>query len=310
MKYAVSMLVSAVLLASCSQSDLVVDQGPSETDTTTTTVATPDGGDDGGDGGDVVTNGETTTTTDSPTTASEGANSTASEGSGDPSGEGTDAEGSTGDVPVGVGDASIDDAPAFVLDEDSENAAVFSELAAAGLVLSLDEQACADETATAAVDAGSSELDAVIGAVQECATPAAIDNFSAGLIVAGGAPLPPTEAACVSSRLQSGEEYQPFWAALVEEEPFDFLIADNDVQNRFLELYTECVSVGRAVGEQASVALSAPTVGCIDGLYADREFVRVTIEADLSGNAEDQARVNDQIAGCLTSEERSGLGLE
>ena len=135
--------------------------------------------------------------------------------------------------------------------------------------------------------------------MQSCAAPVAIDDFAAELIVAGGAGLPPDEAACVSSRLQSGDEYQAFWAALLEEEQFDFLLSELEVQNRYLDLYSECVSVGRAVGQQASVALSAPSVGCIDELYQDREFVRVTIEADLSGNAEELERIADQILSLI-----------
>ena len=283
MKLHLLLAVGALVLVACTSGDSIVAPGPGDTDTTTTTVAE-------GDGGEVETSDETTTTAPE---------------------DGTDVdpgENDEGEV------QSIEPEPVppadFVLDETSDNAAVFTELAISGLVLSLDEQGCADETAAAAVDSGSDELTAVIGAIQTCATASAIDDFSADLIVAGGAPLPATEAACVSARLQSGEEYQPFWAALLEEEPFDFLLADLDVQNRFLELYTECVSVGRAVAAQASVDLSAGTTGCIDGLYADREFVRSSIEADLSGNADDQARINDQIATCLTNDERSALGLQ
>lgn len=299
MKLVLKMFIAALLLASCGQADSIVEPGPGDTDTTTTTTPTDsDGdGDDDDSSGEVVTEGDVTATVPA---AGDGADD-------GQDGAGVDPE--NDDAVVGVG-GDGDVPPAFVVDEDSENAATFTELAISGLVLSLDEQACADEAAATAADAGEGELNAVISAVQACATPAAIDDFSAELIVAGGAPLPPTEAACVSSRLQSGDEYQPFWAALLEEEPFDFLIADTEVQNRFLDLYTECVSVGRAIGEQVSLELSAPTVGCIDGLYDDREFVRVTIEADLSGNVDDQDRVNSQIASCLTAEERSGLELE
>ncbi len=282
-------LLCGLVLAACGEGDSIVEPGPGETESTTTVPEEDDGDGDGSDSGEVVTDGSTTT---------------------NPGGE----ENSAGDPADEDADADIEEEVSppetFVIDEQSENAAAFTELAVSGLVLSLDEQACADETAATAVADGTGELDAIIGAVQDCASAAAIDDFSSELIIAGGAPLPATEAACVSSRLQTGDEYQPFWAALLEEEPFDFLLADLDVQNRYLDLYTECVSVGRAVSSQADATLSVPTSDCIDGLYDDREFVRVTIEADLSGNVEDQQRINDQIAGCLTADERSALGLE
>lgn len=276
-------LLCVVALVGCSQGESIVEPGPGETDTTT---STPEDEPEDSDSEEVVTDGATTST---------------------PEDAGEDEDDAAPDV-----EAEDDAAPpeTFVINEDSENADAFTELAVSGLVLSLDEQACADESAATAVAEGAAELDAIIGAVQACASPIAIDDFSSELIVAGGAPLPSTEAACVSSRLQSGDEYQPFWAALLEEEPFDFLLADLEVQNRYLDLFTECVSVGRAVASQAGATLSVPTSDCIDGLYDDREFVRVTIEADLSGNIEDQQRINDQIAGCLTAEERSALGLE
>lgn len=292
MKYVPMLFAVAMLLSSCGQPDSIVEPGPSDTDTATTVPEEDSSDEDESNSDEVVTDAATTTTpADTETVEAE-------------------VDGDVGGGAGSVVEGAVDAEPAFVVDESSENAAVFTELGVSGLVLSLDEQACADEAAVTAVDEGSSELNAIIAAVQACATPAAIDDFSAELIIAGGAPLPPTEAACVSSRLQSGEAYQPFWAALLETEPFDFLVADTEVQNRFLDLYTECVSIGRALGQQVGVTLSEPTVGCVDGLYEDREFVRVTIEADLSGNVEDQARVNDQIAGCLTSEERSDLGIQ
>lgn len=278
-----TVLLCGIALAACGDGESIVEPGPGDTETTTSTTEEPDDS----DSGEVVTDATTTSVL---------------EGEDDTSPDETDTE----------GDAEGNGAPpeTFVVNEDSENAEAFTELAVSGLVLSLDEQTCADEFAATAVAGGAGELDGIIGAVQECASPVAIDDFSAELIVAGGAPLPPTEAACVSSRLQSGEEYRPFWAALLEEEPFDFLLADSEVQNRYLDLFTECVSVGRAVASQADATLSVPTSDCIDGLYDDREFVRVTIEADLSGNVADQERINDQIASCLTAEERSALGLE
>ena len=301
MKLRILLAAGAVLIAGCTSGDSIVEPGPGDTETSveedsdaedsnTDEVATEDGA-----------------TTIPPVEQAEGEVEQAE-------GEVEQAEGEPEEESLGTGVQAIEEPaepPAdFVLDASSENAAVFTELAVSGLVLSLDEQQCADESAATAIGSGADELGAVIGAIQTCATAVAIDDFSADLIVAGGAPLPATEAACVSSRLQSGDEYQPFWAALLEEEPFDFLLADREVQNRFLELYTECVSVGRAVAEQVSLDLSAGTTGCIDDLFADREFVRSSIESDLSGNAEDQARVNDQISTCLTPDERSALGLE
>ncbi len=283
----VALLALALIAAACGQGESIVEPGPdddSETTTTTTTEAPEPEDEPEPDDGDVVTDGDVTdetTTTVAPD---------AGDGTEDATGAGTESPGTT-----------------FVVNEDSENAAVYTELAVSGLVLTLDEQTCADTTASDAVDEGTDAVDAVIGAVQDCASPKAIDDFASNLIVAGGLPLPPTEAACVSSKLQSAEEYRPFWVALLEEEPFDFLLADRTVQNRYLDLYADCVSVGRAVAEQANVALSTPTRGCIDALYTDREFVRLTIEADLSGNADDLARIDSQLAGCLTTDERDAL---
>lgn len=270
-----------LVLTACGQGESIVEPGPGDTEQSTTTTADPaseEGQGDDENNDEVVTDGDldTTSTTIAP------------------------ADGSSGD------DAQAPPST-FVIDEDSENAAVFTELAVSGLVLSLEEQSCADDATQTSVDAGEDELDAVIGAVQECASPSAVDDFASILIVAGGRSLPATEAACVSSRLRATEEYRPFWTALLEEEPFDFLLADREVQNRYLDLFTECVSVGRAVAEQANAALSPATMGCIDALYTDREFVRVTIEADLSGDPDERQRIDGQIAGCLTAEERDAL---
>ena len=290
MKFLAILFGLVVLLASCGQSDSVVEPGPDDTETTSTTEAIDD---DEIDSDEVVTNDESTTSTSVQTSDDDGAGE-------DPNGDGGETEGDgTTEPPEDV----------FVLDEDSANAAAFRELADSGLELSLEEQACADSAAAESVAGGATEQNALVTAVQECASPSALDDFSAGLIVAGGAPLPATEAACVSSLLQSGAEFQPFWFALLDEEPFDYLLANNDVQNRYLDLFVDCVSVGRAVADQAGVVLSGGTIGCIDGLYSDREFVRVSIEADLSGNAEDQARVNDQLASCLTDDEGDQLGF-
>ena len=66
---------------------------------------------------------------------------------------------------------------------------------------------------------------------------------------------------------------------------------------------------GRALSNQIAGELSVPSIDCIDRLYADREFVRVTIEADLSGDPEEIARINQQIRTCLTSDERDRLGV-
>ena len=280
MRYPLAVAVALLMmLSACGQGESIVEPGPGDTEETTTTSSTvPEDDDEDDADGEVVTDGniETTSTTVAP----------------------------AGD---GTGDADATPTSTFIINEDSENAAVYTELAVSGLVLTLDEQTCADETAVTAVDAGEEEIDAVIGAVQDCASPKAVDDFASGLILAGGRALPPTEAACVSSKLRSAEDYRPFWIALLEEEPFDFLLADLEVQNRYLDLYTECVSVGRAVAQQANAALSPPTMGCIDALYTDREFVRITIEADLSGDPDERERIDSQIAGCLTADERDAL---
>lgn len=290
-------LLMMIVAAACTGPDSVVEPGPGEDETTTTTQ---------------------TSTTVSPT-EDDSEDSEETEDDNDPvevetADADADAATTTTTAPVaasseGQAEEAAEARPdVFVLDENSENAAVFTELADSGLLLTIDEQACADAAASSAIDDGSSELNAIIDAVRSCAAPVAIDDFASELITAGGAGLPPDEAACVSSRLQSGDEYQAFWAALLEEEQFDFLLSELEVQNRYLDLYSECVSVGRAVSQQAAVTLSAPSVGCIDDLYQDREFVRVTIEADLSGNAEELERIADQITTCLTAEEQALLG--
>lgn len=279
----------ALAIAGCGQGEQTVDPGPEETDASTTSTSTtvaeePDeqANDDDSDDDDrdseeseVVTDGDVTTTT------------------------------VVVDAPIGTGDGVADDAAdEFIVSEDTENAAVFIELADSGLVLTVDEQTCVDDTSTGAIAEGAAELDGVIEAVRSCASPAAMDDFASTLIVAGGQALPPTEAACVASLLRDGEGYRPFWSTLLEAEQFDFLLAETDVQNQYLDLYSDCVSVGRAVAEQTNSDLSTPTVGCIDELYADREFVRITIEADLSGNVEDLARIDSQLSGCMTAEEQ------
>jgi hypothetical protein len=271
-----SMVLGAFVLAACGDGESIVAPGPGDPEESTTTIAV-DKTEEETD--EVVTGGDEDDIEDVTT---------------------TEAPGNNGD--------SLAPSTTVVIDENSENAGAYTELAASGLVLTLGEQACADDAAESAVGSGSTSVDAVIEAVQVCASPRAIDDFASSLILAGGNPLPPTESACVSSRLQSTDEYHPFWVALLDEEPFDFLLSDLEVQNRYLDLYTECVSVGRAVGEQANVELSPPTRGCIDDLYNDREFVRVTIEADLSGDLAERDRIDSQIAGCLTSEERDALG--
>lgn len=278
-----SLTILGLLLVACGRGESIVEPGPDDTDaTTSSSTTTTEGPPEEDDDGDVVTGD----VEDVPET-------TTSVATADADGDGTDAAESPGTT--------------FIVNEDSENAAAYTELAVSGLVLTLDEQTCADTTAQEAVDGGTESVDAIIGAVQDCASPKAIDDFASNLIQAGGLPLPPTESACISAKLQSTEEYRPFWVALLEEEPFDFLLADRTVQNRYLELYAECVSVGRAVAQQANVTLSAPSTGCIDDLYNDREFVRLTIEADLSGNEEDLSRIDSQLAGCLTDDEREAL---
>ena len=283
------LILLAIVLAACSETS-VVEPGPGTDDQTTTTEPTEletAGQDDDEEDDDIVT------ADDSPTTTADVAGDS---GDADDDGE------LTSDA------ASTAPATTVVIDESSENAGAFTELAGSGLVLTLDEQSCADDAAESASADGADSLDAIVAAVQTCASPQAIDEFASGLIEAGGAPLPPTESACVSFQLQETEEFRPFWRALLDDDPFDFLLADNEVQNRYLDLYAECVSVGRAVAEQAAVELSGPTRDCIDDIYNDREFVRVTIEADLSGDPEERARIDSQIASCLTSEELALVG--
>ncbi len=274
-------LAVLVLLATgCGEGESIVAPGPGDPEESTTT--TDPGSDDPNqdDSDELVTSGEDDDNGSSTTTQA-------------PSDDGEIGDSTTGTT--------------VLINENSENAAAYTELAASGLVLTIDEQSCADDAAAQSVDEGSDSVDAVINAVQDCASPNAIDAFASGLILAGGQKLPPTESACVSSRLQSAEEYRPFWVALLEEEPFDFLLADREVQNRYLDLYAECVSVGRAVSQQANVEFSPPTMGCIDDLYRDREFVRVTIEAELSGDQDERERIDGQISSCLSNEERAAL---
>ena len=278
-----AIVLIALIATACSESS-IVEPGPGNAaDDTTTTTEAQDGSDDD-DGGD----GDVETADESPSTTVD-----------------SDGGEQSSDAPEDVVSSAAADSTAttVVIDETSENAEAFTELAASGLVLTLDEQGCADGAALDAANGGADPVDAVVEAVQSCASPAAIDDFASGLIEAGGAPLPATEAACVSSQLQATEEYRPFWRALLDDEPFDFLLSETEVQNRYLDLFSECVSVGRAVADQANITLSAPTQGCIDTLYNDREFVRVTILADLSGDPEERARIDSQIAGCFTSAE-------
>lgn len=273
--------------AGCSETS-IVEPGPADTGDTTTTTS-PDADPD-----DEEANGDVETVEDAPSTTADASDDNSEPGE------------QTSDTPEEVETPSAT-ATTVVIDQTSENASAFTELAASGLVLTLDEQSCADTAAAEATDQGSDPVDAIVTAVQSCASARVIDDFASGLIEAGGGPLPPTEAACVSSQLQATEEFRPFWRALLDEEPFDFLLAETEVQNRYLDLFSECVSVGRAVAQQARVALSAPTQGCIDDLYNDREFVRVTILADLSGDVEERARIDGQIAGCFTSQELAAL---
>ncbi len=275
----VVLLAVLAVLGACGRGESELDNGPlppDDTTSSTTSTTTPDDDDDNDDddGGDVVTDDSA-----------------------------ADAQTSTTEPPSAVTSTT------FVVDESSDNAVAYTELAASGLVLSLDEQSCADQEVDDGLEEGVDRLDAIISAVKTCAAPAAVDDFASGLISAGGAPLPPTEAACVASRLRSDDGYRPFWAALFAEEPFDFLQSELDVQNLYLGLFSECVSVGRALPNQLGSGLSPATVGCIDALYADTEFVRVTIEADLSGDPDEVERINAQIATCLTPEERAALGL-
>jgi len=275
-------LAVAALMSACGADQVNTDPGPQQPDETTTTTTADADGDDS----DVVTDDSTSSTSTTIVVV---------DGDGDATGDGD-------------GD---DDGPTttFIVDESSLNANAYIELADAGLVLDIDAQGCADVSVDNGVAAGLDRTDALIGAVKECATAAAVDDFASELLSAGGGPLPPTEAACVASTLRRDDSYRPFWVALLDVEPFDFLAVDVEVQDRYLDLFADCVSVGRALSEQLDAGLSAPTVGCIDELYTDREFVRTSIEADLSGDPNELARVNSQIAGCLTTAERTSLGL-
>lgn len=269
-------LMLAILLAACGRGEAEIDSGPTQPDETpsdpsTSTTRPEDDDDDQTD--DVETD------------------------------DGTNNATSTSSVPEAAGATTV------VIDENSENADAYIELAASGLVLSLVEQGCTDDEVESEIDDGVERIDAIVAAVKSCAAPKVIDDFASLLISAGGEPLPRTEAACVASRLRSDDDYLPFWAALFAEESFDFLVVELDVQNLYLGLFSECVSVGRALSTQLGDGLSSSTIGCIDALYSDREFVRVTIEADLSGDAEDLTRIDNQISGCLSTSEREALGL-
>lgn len=267
------LVVSACLmLASCGEGEESLDPGPGRPDEATSTTSTlaPTTGD---------TRDDVETAEPAPTTST---------------------------VTSGVDRTS---STTVVINQRSENAQEYTELAASGLVLTLAEQECADEAITREVDGGAERLDGVIIAVQECASPKAVDDFASVLISAGGAPLPATEAACVAGQLRADDGYRPFWSALFAEEPFDFLAADSEVQDQYLDLFATCVSVGRALSDQVAVDLSLSSIGCIDALYADREFVRISIEADLSGDPDELARINQQIGTCLTTDERAALDL-
>lgn len=274
MRRLVSLLAVVLVVVACGRGVTEVEPAPGRPDdsaTSSTTSTTEPDGDSDDDSGDVVTDGSTSTTS---VAASD--------------------DSSTTTIAILAG---------------SDNAEAYTELAASGLVLTIVEQGCADQTVSDLIDTGLDRIDAVISAVQECASPRAVDDFASGLLSAGGQPLPPTEAACVSSRLRSDDSYRPFWVALFAEEPFDFVVAPSEAQDRYLDLFSECVSVGRALSEQIGDLLSPPTIGCIDDLYQDRDFVRTTIEADLTADVDDLNRVNDQIATCLTRAERDALGL-
>lgn len=269
-RLAVVVLAVAALSAACGRGESAIEPGPGRPDEPSST--TPEATTDRDD--------EVSTVEDAPTTSTEVP--------------------STG---TAIGQTTV------VIDQSSANAQEYTELAASGLVLSLDEQGCADAEVEQRLDDGAEQIDAVIDAVKICASPKAVDDFASVLISAGGTPLPPTEAACVASSLRDGDDFRPFWAALFAEEPFDFLAAELDVQNQYLDLYSDCVSIGRALADQTGAGLSPSTVGCIDSLYSDREFVRITIEADLAADQDEIDRVNSQIATCLLPEERAALGF-
>jgi hypothetical protein len=262
-------VIACLVLASCGQGEESLDPGPGQPDEATSTGAPTTD-----DTRDDVETAEPAPTTSVVTSGVDGTTSTT-----------------------------------VVINQESENAQEYTELAASGLVLTLAEQACADEAITREVDDGTERLDGVIVAVQECASPKAVDDFASILISAGGAPLPATEAACVAGQLRADDAYRPFWSALFAEEPFDFLAAETEVQNQYLDLFATCVSVGRALSDQVAVDLSFSSIDCINSLYADREFVRISIEADLSGDPDELARINQQIGTCLTTDERAALDL-
>lgn len=278
------LLAVASLAVACGRGSSSVDPGPGqpeETTSTSTTDAPEDEDDDAGDDNEGGDTDQVETVDDAPAT-----------------------------TVVAAGDEDAETtATTIVVDPNSENADAYLELGASGLVLSLDEQACADDAVTANVQDGAERLNALVDGVKECASPVAVDTFASGLLSAGGTDLPANEAACVAATLRSDDGYLPFWAALFDEEPFDFLAAETGVQNLYLDLFSDCVSVGRALSNQVGGELSVPSIDCIDSLYADREFVRVTIEADLSGDADETDRVNQQVRTCLSSDERDRLGV-
>ncbi len=281
----VALVATIVLLVTaCSDEPSIVEPGPGPDSTTTTTPEA-----------------------DSEVETAEATSTTVLDGT--PDGDDVDAEPDTGGQDAsdatslaGTGDTGDTGATEAVIVEDSPNADAWRALADAGLVLTVDEQTCADSTVD---DPDGAEI---VAAVRRCASATTVDAFSAELLPAGGQSLPPSEASCVSDRLRTDESILGFWEALVADGSFDFLLADRDVQEQYLGLYSSCVSVGRALSDQIGGILSAPTIGCIDELYRDTEFVRTTIEADLSGDATEIARVDQQISGCLNADERAALG--
>ena len=132
-----------VLLAACSEESLV-EPGPGTDDQTTTTESPELETDEDEDDGEVVTSNDAPTTTQVEADSDEDADS----------GE------LTSDA------ASSATATTVVIDETSENASAFTELAGSGLVLSLDEQSCADTEAEAASADGADPVDAIVVAVQ------------------------------------------------------------------------------------------------------------------------------------------------
>ncbi len=290
------MAAVTLALGACSDEPSIVEPGPGPEDSTTTTVdelVTSDSADDGdesADSDDIVDDSQAESVVDG--------SDDAGDGNGDSDEDGTSTLAGTG--------PPSDDGTRVIIEPDSPNAATWQALSDSGLTFDQVEQECADDEFDA--DENEDRDVALLSAIRACAEPATLDDFAAELLPAGGTALPPSEASCVSTALRTDETTSGFWLVLLGEEQFDFLAADRDVQNSYLSLYSSCVSVGRALSDQFGGVLSAPTIGCIDALYADTEFVRTTIEADLSGDPDDVARVDSQIAGCLTSDERATLG--